>query len=151
MKLIKQISLCVIMVGVWVLIAPAGAVACTCDLPSPGTTQKQQLSEARKKSKAVFSGEVVEVIAGPQTAYLKVRFKLEKSWKGVLADEVIVVTGRGGGDCGYRFEVGTRYLVFAYGVDDRKLETNICQRTKELAKADRDLKLLGKGRPATTL
>jgi hypothetical protein len=61
---------------------------------------------------------------------------------------VIVVTGRGGGDCGYRFEVGARYLVFAYG-DDAKLETNICQRTKELAQAAEDLKLLGKGKSPT--
>lgn len=148
MKFIKQISLCVI--GVWVLIASTGAFACTCDLPSPGKTLKQQVSEARKKSKAVFSGEVVEVIEDPQMAYVKVKFRVEKSWKSVLTNEVIVITGRGGGDCGYRFEVGARYLVFAYG-DGTKLETNICQRTKGLADAAEDLKLLGKGRPPTTL
>jgi hypothetical protein len=54
-----------------------------------------------------------------------VKFRVEKYWKGVLTTEMIVVTGRGGGDCGYRFEVGARYLIFAYG-GDTKLETNIC-------------------------
>ena len=63
MKLIKQISLCVIVVGAGILFIPIGASACTCDLPFPVKTVKQQVVEARKQSKAVFSGEVVEVIA----------------------------------------------------------------------------------------
>jgi hypothetical protein len=79
-----------------------------------------------------------------------VKFRVEKYWKGVLTTEMIVVTGRGGGDCGYRFEVGARYLIFAYG-GDTKLETNICQRTKGLEEATEDLKLLGKGKVPVTL
>jgi hypothetical protein len=150
MKLIKQISRCVILVGGWAIFVPIVASACTCDLPSPGKTLKPQVVEARKQSRPVFSGEVVEVIADPQVPYLKVKFRVEKYWKGVLTTEMIVVTGRGGGDCGYRFEVGARYLIFAYG-GDAKLETNICQRTKGLEEATEDLKLLGKGKVPVTL
>jgi hypothetical protein len=150
MKLIKQISLCVIVVGAGILFIPIGASACTCDLPFPVKTVKQQVVEARKQSKAVFSGEVVEVIADPQIAYVEVKFRVEKYWKGVLTNEVTVVTGRGSGDCGYRFEVGAHYLVFAYGAG-KKFGTNICQRTKGLAEAAEDLKLLGKGKPLTSL
>jgi hypothetical protein len=146
----KLINLGVIFVGVWVLFIPITASACTCDLPSPGKTAKQLVFEARKQATAVFAGEVVEVIADPQMGYLKVKLRVEKLWKGVLTNEVIVVTGRGGGDCGYRLEVGARYLMFAYG-DEVKLETNICQRTKGLAHAVEDLKLLGKGKLPTTL
>ena len=150
MKSVKQIGLYVVLVWVWVLFYPIGASACTCELPTSGKTLKQHVSEAREKSKAVFSGEVVEVTADPKMRYLKVKLRVERIWKGILSNEVIVVTGRGGGDCGYPFEVGARYLVFAYG-DDTKLETNICQRTKGLADAAEDLKLLGKGRSPTTL
>lgn len=147
MIFIKQISVYVILIGIWVLFAPTSAYACSCDLPYPGKTIKQQVSEARRKSRTVFFGEVVEIIASPQMPYVKVRFIVERSWKGILTEEAIIVTGQGGGDCGYHFEVGESYLVFAYGVDDTKLETNICQRTKVLAEAVLDLKLLGKGKP----
>jgi hypothetical protein len=149
-EMIKQISRCVILIGVWMLFVPISASACSCDFRFPVKSVKQQVVEARMQSKAVFSGEVVEIIADPPIYSLRVKFRVEKYWKGVLSNEVIVVTGRGGGDCGYRFKVGAHYLVFAYGVDTR-LGTNICQRTKELAEAAEDLKLLGKGKPRTTL
>jgi hypothetical protein len=104
------------------------------------------VTQARDKAKAVFSGEVVEVIENPQVFYIEVRFKVENSWKHVRTDQLVIRTGRGGGDCGYRFEVGERYLVYAYGSDVPAFETNICQRTKRLIDAQEDLKLLGKSR-----
>ena len=118
-------------------------LACTCELPPVGITPKQAISQARDKSKAVFSGKVVEVIQNPQFLYVEVRFKVESSWKQVRTDELIIRTGRGG-DCGYRFEVGQRYLVYAYGSGESRLETNICQRTRELDDAEEDLRVLGK-------
>ena len=45
----------------------------------------------------------------------------------------------GGGDCGYRFEIGKEYLVYAYLGEDKKLSTGICTRTGLLTKADEDL------------
>lgn len=101
------------------------------------------VTKARNKAKAVFSGEVVEVIQNPQVFYVEVKFKVENSWKQARADEVIIRTGRGGGDCGYHFDVGQRYLVYAYGSNETKLETNISQRTRMLADAGEDLRLRG--------
>jgi hypothetical protein len=71
---------------------------------------------------------------------------VEKLWKGVLPEEISIVTGRGNGDCGYRFEVGGSYLVYAYGSDESSLSTNICQRTAKLSVAQADLKVLGRGK-----
>ena len=128
--------------GVWVLaivfLAGLDAAACTCELPWPKRTVKQQVNRARKDSRAVFSGSVLKI---DEAGYmLKVTLKVENSWKGFLPTEVVVLTGRGGGDCGYGFEVGEDYLVYAYGRDLDHLGTNICQRTAPLSGTGSDLK-----------
>ncbi len=132
--------------AIWVLailfLASLRAVACTCDLSWPKQTLKQQVSKARKESRAVFSGSVMKI---DEAGYmLKVTLKVENSWKGLLPMEVVLLTGRGGGDCGYRFEVGQSYLVYAYGNDVNHLGTNICQRTAPLSGGGGDLKILGR-------
>lgn len=49
--------------------------------------------------------------------------------------------------CGYPFRVGERYLVYASNgyEGEPELWTNICTRTKSLANAANDVKVLGKG------
>jgi hypothetical protein len=47
---------------------------------------------------------------------------------GHLNQEVVVSTGLGNGDCGYPFQVGTTYLVYASN-DSGKLSTSICSGT----------------------
>jgi hypothetical protein len=131
---------------IYLFVNTSVGLACTCEMPKPGVTLKQAVAQARDKAKAVFSGEVVEVIKNPQVFYIEVRFKVEHSWKQVRTNQLVIRTGRGGGDCGYRFEVGERYLVYAYGSDVPAFETNICQRTRKLTDAQDDLKLLGKSR-----
>lgn len=128
------------------LFIPVVGLACTCELPRPGITPKQVVAQARDKAKAVFVGKVIELIENPQVFYVEVKFKVEGSWKQVSTNQLVLRTGRGGGDCGYRFEIGERYLVYAYGSDAMTLETNICQRTRKLADAGEDLKLLGKSK-----
>ncbi|TNE78448.1 MAG: hypothetical protein EP332_14150 [Bacteroidetes bacterium] len=52
-----------------------------------------------------------------------------------IADTVEIHTGIGGGDCGYPFEIGKRYIVFAsnyplkFFKTNRILKTNICTYT----------------------
>jgi hypothetical protein len=132
-------------VVVMFLVTKAG-FACDCGLPRTGNPFKQVVTEARNKSKAVFSGTVVAIDKKPGDLYVAVRFKIEESWKGTLSKEATVFTGQGGGDCGYKFEVGQRYLVYAYRYNDTDLGTNICQRTANLIEAAEDLKVLGKGK-----
>src|SRR5712664_3796651 len=113
MKLIGKADYRVLLAGVVLLLASLTGFACDCDLPSAGKPFKRVVAEARNKSRAVFSGTVVAIDRKPGDLYVVVRFKIEEFWKGALSKEATVFTGQGGGDCGYKFEVGQRYLVYA--------------------------------------
>ncbi|MGC4049812.1 MAG: hypothetical protein QM757_09900 [Paludibaculum sp.] len=71
----------------------------------------------------------------------RVRFRVSSALQGVPEGnkEIIVGTGRGGGDCGYLFEVGQEYVVDAYRSADGWLETGICTRTRLITDAGEDL------------
>jgi hypothetical protein len=122
------------------------ALACSCDLPIPKLSLKQQVKKAWKSSNAVFSGKVLEITKQPQNFYVSVRLLVVDLWEGNLPKEVTITTGLGNGDCGYPFEVGESYLIYANGSDENKLSTGICHRTKNLLEKPQDLKILGKGK-----
>jgi hypothetical protein len=132
-----------------VLSAAADAFGCNCDLPLRNLSVKQQVKQALKHAEAVFSGRVLEISASPDAHYLVVRLKVEKLWKSSRAEEISIMTGRGGGDCGFHFTVGETYLLYAYGSNGNRLGTNICQRTAKITAAGEDIKILGKGRAPT--
>jgi len=115
--------------------------ACSC-VPQGDESIEPQVKEAYTNSTAVFVGEVVEVIQKPDTFITEVKFKVLKSWKNEFKDTASITTGRGGGDCGYEFEVGKRYLVYADG-DKNKLRTNICTRTSAF-ESNKDVAFLNK-------
>jgi hypothetical protein len=121
--------------------------ACSCSLPKGNKSIEQQVKEAFKNSTVVFSGEVLEVIKKPDNFFVTVRFKLEKTWSNKdLRKDIIVSTGQGSGDCGYPFEVGKSYLVYAYG-ETNSLKTNICYRTTFI-ESNKDIAVLNKIRKA---
>ena len=64
-------------------------------------------------------------------------FTIDKSFRGVQGTEVEIMTGNGGGDCGYGFEIGRQYLVYAYR-DENRLVTGICSRTRPTSHAEAD-------------
>jgi hypothetical protein len=94
-----------------------------------------------EKSVAVFSGEVLEI--RNSLNLLQARFRVERSWKGVEAEEVWVSTDGSVESPHYR--AGEKYLVFATLSNDR-LFTGSCSRTKKLEYAERDLQQLGEGK-----
>ena len=49
-----------------------------------------------------------------------------------------------GAACGYHFEEGQGYLVYAYGKEE-SFKVDLCSQTKLLSKASEDLALLGNG------
>ena len=107
------------------------------------------LCEAYDKSSVVFAGTVVEITSGTQQvggetapAYI-VRLLVNQPFKGTLDAEISVITGVSGGDCGYPFEHGRKYLV--YGYKDPKtglIYTGICSRTNIFDEATEDLDYL---------
>lgn len=113
-----------------------------------------------EKVKIIRFGEKEEIRTG-LTAY----FTVKESLKGISESKVEVITGGGGGDCGFHFEKGETYIVFAWpnktgDRDDSKrissthiggsgvkissntLSTSICSRTRPLSYGETDLELI---------
>jgi hypothetical protein len=63
------------------------------------------------------------------------------AFKGIDAQTVDVVTGQGGGDCGYDFKVNESYLIYAWE-DKGVLSTGICSRTRLMSEASEDLEYI---------
>lgn len=130
-----------------IFLFPSIGFACSC-------ADLQPVEEELASSKAVFTGSVIEIneVLQPNgTMKRDVLFEVEQSWKGINQSQVMITTGSGGGDCGYDFEQGQKYLVYAsnssmYG-NDNDLITNICSRTNEISLAQEDLSILGEGAP----
>jgi hypothetical protein len=138
--------------------ATARLWACTCAVSPTGTPPCQSAWTAD----AVFTGTVVDIadgtvvdIADPGPAIFrpgtnpsqttfpkkKVQFKITEALAGISADqkEIVIETGRGGGDCGYGFQIGSDYIVYAYK-SQGALGTGICSPTRPIEKAAEDLK-----------
>lgn len=101
--------------------------ACSCVVtPEP---LKKQIQNSYSGADAVFSGEVVEIKESPTDKYsVIVKFKVADSWKGELSQEIMVTTAKDSAMCGYSFEVGKKYLVYASGLPNNLSAYN-CSRT----------------------
>jgi hypothetical protein len=117
--------------------APIAAHACSC---VADITPKETYSHAD----VVFVGTVqsVKEKASWGKEFREVAFDVQTIWKGEITGDTTVVTGAGGGDCGFDFEEGETYFVYAgyggfYG-DEHTLEVNMCNRTALLSLADED-------------
>lgn len=115
--------------------------ACSCVVtPEP---LKKQIENSYSGADAVFSGEVVEIRESPTEQYsFIVKFKVAKSWKGESGREITINTAKDSAICGYNFEIGKTYLVYAFGKNENLLTTN-CSRTALLGKKS-DVKYLDK-------
>ncbi len=53
--------------------------------------------------------------------------------------EIEIVTGMGGGDCGYSYRSGVAYVIYARKNSEGRPETGICSRTRPLTEAVEDV------------
>jgi hypothetical protein len=67
---------------------------------------------------------------------------VERTFIGTARGRVQIVTGSGGGDCGYHFDRGRKYLVYAWKAPSGRYATSICSRTRPVEDADEDLRYL---------
>ena len=148
-KIIMTILLSIVFSLISISIGPATSHACSCVEPP-------SVESELERSDAVFSGEVLEVKEQKDFGdFMKKRvlFEVTDTWKGFSESQVIITTGSGGGDCGFEFQVGHEYLVYAVEStmysDESELVTIICDRTTELTSAQEDLAVLGEGKPPT--
>lgn len=167
---------------VTVVAVVGGALICLL-LLLPGVAEASFCSphgDSLKNAPIVFSGRAVSVkldTYDPSGALVTklvpnasvdqiVRFKVSDVWKGDVGASVVVRSGDyasrdcGVGDCGYKFEAGKSYLVFAYQGEwgmapadytplitpSAPVKTDKCSRTDLLSQAKADLAALGPGR-----
>ena len=131
---------------------PSSAKACLC---VPTTSTDTEFS----RSSAVFSGTVVSIKENDKKApYKTVLFEVAETWKGKQQGQIVVSTGFSEADCGFEFEEGREYLVYAHEsptdagakpLDDsstggiKPLNTTSCSGTGKLEASQEEVKLLG--------
>jgi hypothetical protein len=139
-----------------VFLAPDCAFACTCAMPSG--SQKEIAKDALADSEAVFAGEVVDfentlnitmmegemvTMMGGNTATATATLRVSEVWKGPERQTMQIGTAPNDGvSCGFPFEEGKEYLVYAYG-GRQGLKADGCTQTKPLSEAGADLAVLG--------
>lgn len=130
------------------------AEACSCIV-------SKQPCEAAWSSGPIFRGRVVSIdstsvpaprVEGHQLRpwpMRRVTFAVAEQFRGDLTrPQISVLTGTGGGDCGYDFREGEEYIVYTHeprqdeSREGRPLETSICTRTRPSREADEDLAYL---------
>lgn len=70
---------------------------------------------------------------------LRITFRTQRVWKGLNRERIVILTGRGGGDCGLEHTAGAQYLVYASG---QPLRSGLCSRTSPIEMAGDDLTYL---------
>lgn len=105
-----------------ILLVPIKSKSCSC-------TGTEDLSVSVKRSDAIFSGRVISkaiktILAdslwpnGIKYSFFETKFKVVRIFKGnFTSDTIIITSGLGHGDCGYPFDVGNYYVVYARNKD----------------------------------
>ncbi len=143
--------------GIVVIFSFAGSAVMACMCGGGGGTP----CDGYGKAAAVFVGTVTRVreseqYKGKDVAEIRklgdsgeldwgpmaYKFSVEQAYLGVAGSEVEIFTGRGSSDCGFTFQTGQRYLVYAQRYKD-KLITSTCMRTKPFNEASEDIAYLG--------
>lgn len=144
----KKISLLGLLFLVIFAMHTAIVAACSCIMPAPPM-------ESMEASAAVFSGTAISVegmgdgIMTSGADPIEVTFAVSKVWKGPQTETITLTTPRDSAACGYPFEEGEEYLVYAYEEENGALTTGLCTRTTTLATASDDLAALGEGTQVT--
>jgi hypothetical protein len=112
-------------------LSPRAADACSC--MGPGAP-----CDAAWRADAVFVGHVVSIDSSGMGGRF-VQLAVVEAFRGFQLSQVTVVTGYSGADCGYSFQMGESYVVYAHRTTTGQLGTSICSRTRPLAEATEDL------------
>ena len=132
----------------WLMATPGPVYACSC--VQPGSP-----SEELEKFSAVFAGRVISIEHSydpngrtvTRDDRSTIGFEVSAVWKGTVHEDMYITTPPTGGTCGFTFDVGEEYIVYAYDspYEDGGYSTGICSRTALLGGAQQDLDELGPG------
>lgn len=119
----------------------SSASACTCAFGGGAPCREYWRADAIFTARVTGSSQITVEEGDFKYTRRAVRLIVEESFRGdVESVETEVITGWGGGDCGYEFKMGERYMVYAHRDEkDHKLYTSICTRTRPLSEAAEDL------------
>jgi hypothetical protein len=132
------------------LLATVDSQACTCGMSRGSFKTMRDVALARKgNAEVIFSGmvESQEVVAEgigppagiysmtPSGRHRVVHFRIAYVYLGQNRVTPVVKTGFGTGDCGFDFETGVDYLVFANRDRKGNLFTSICSATDVLSRS----------------
>lgn len=160
----KQCSvLSLIGIAIGLTFTASSGLACTC-MGADGKTMREVAawhSQGKNTSKVIFEGfvEKQELKIGPIGApaamsmtmagsHRAVYFQVVRAYRGLASEKAVVLTGMGLGDCGFDFETGKQYLVYADRIDADNLFTSICTGTSSLEHAGPALRFLRGEQPA---
>ena len=147
------------------LLSGTSAFACTCS--PPGTTAASDLAAWRAEHvDAIFVGRVADIKVRwklldakigelvpadleDDNPTLAVQVNVSKAYRGNQSGGVQISTGLGGGDCGFDFQVGMEYLIYAHKDETGALSTNICTGTDLLEDSGANLAYLRGDSPTT--
>jgi hypothetical protein len=120
-------------VFILLLVAPSVIRACSCAIVTNGCGMALNPGSVVFLGKVISRDEIREFNDGGSNGGLAgyafhIRTTENFQEAAQTGQEVVVSTGQGGGDCGYPFQVGTSYLVYATN-DNGKLSTSICSGT----------------------
>ena len=113
----------------------SSSLACDCQSP-------QNVDQMIENADIIFEGKVSFVNTNWMAGGWKFSFEVNRTWKRTTTKHLIINT-KWEKECGYIFEEGKTYLVYAnksFG-----LKTAQCMGNKEIGDADEDLNMLGKG------
>ncbi len=136
---------------------PVRVFSCTCAAPTALVKTASELA-AWNRADAIFEGKVESVELGWKLKEAQigdviptiatdldkdgpgrmVSLEVLHSYRGDQRKLTRLSTGLGGGDCGFDFEVGKQYRVYAFKDEAGELSTNICSRTALLEKSRRN-------------
>lgn len=117
----KRILIALVLIVAMSAMASPPCWACSC---VPSTKE-----EKAKAADVIFTGKVKKIEAKGETE-IKVRFRVNKVYKGRTPRFTNVFTPDSGAACGMHFKEDTKYTVFAYWSDGKKYTSN-CSGTKQ--------------------
>lgn len=127
-----------------IALEPERASACSCAV-------NESVADERNRNDAVFEG---TVIGRKETKKLFDRssadpvawtFQVHEVWKGGVVPEITVQSAMSGASCGFEFEQGRTYLVYARDTGEGRLDVSLCSRTALSSDAAEDKSELGAG------
>lgn len=122
---------------------PKDAYACSCAV-------NDSVMEERDRNDAVFEGTAtavkkpVSLFSTSSASKVKTTFQVNELWKGRVSSRIEVTSALSGASCGFEFQEGQRYLVYARSTGN-SLDVSLCSRTALFSSAGHDIVELGQG------